>query len=203
MEDKIHFSKFSESEAPYFERFQKWRDSFFQPLCVFFTKAGVKPDHLTYLSVLLMLPFVFFLQQLPIVSLISLVLSVFLDAVDGPLARHQKTQSAHGFFMDLVADHLVLFTFVLALIYFKFIDGFWGAAYSLNYLLMIVMIVVMSALKMKIFTVWKSKFLLYLAWTLAIFFGFNFLDIFLVFFSIYMFLTNLFLLYKFRCSLKS
>ena len=203
MNDKLEFTPFAPLEDATHEKLRHFRDKFFQPLSVFLTKLGVKADHLTYLSLAMGLLFAFFLNKNWLIAFFCLLLSVVLDSVDGCLARHQKTVGERGDLLDHAVDHVVLFIVVLALIYNKTIDGFWAAAYSLNYLLLIFLMMVMRKFKLHVFLVLRSKYFLYLLWALLVFTGLNFLDIFLVFFAVYMFLTNLFLFHKLRCSLSS
>ena len=201
MDHQIYFSAFSQAEDSIYSRFQKKRELFFAPLCKSLTKMGVKPDYLSYFSLMMIIPFAYFLNNYAAVSFFALLLSVLADAVDGCLARHQKISSDQGALLDMAVDHAVLFSVVLTLIAFKIVDGFWGAAYALNYFLMVVLVMTMRSLKMQVFLVLRSKYYLYLLVALWIFTGLNFLDIFVVFFAIYMLLTNLFLFHKLRWAL--
>ncbi len=201
MEHKIHFSTFSNAEDSVYERLRDFRDRFWKPVCVFLTHLGVKPDHLSYLNLVMVFGFVYFLIDIPLISFFALLTSVILDSIDGSLARHQKVSSDKGSLLDIGMDHFVLMAVILTLIYTKAMDGFWGAAYAINYLVMIMHVLSMRALRLHVFPVVRSKYYLYLVWALFLFTGLNYLDVFLVFFSIYMFLTNLFLFRTFRCSL--
>lgn len=201
MDHKLHLSTFSQAEDSIYQRFQRMRDRFFKPVCAFLSKIGLKADHLSYFNLVLVVPFAYFLNKSPFISFGALVLSVIVDSLDGCLARYQKDENNAGALLDIAADHFVLFSFVLVLIYAKTIDGFWGAAYAVNYLLMITLVLGMRSLNLHVFPIVRSKYYLYLLWALFIFTGLSYMDIFLVFFSIYMFLTNLFLFHNLRCSL--
>lgn len=201
MDHKFHFSTFSQIEEPFYERFQRMRDRFFAPVCVLLTKAGVKPDHLSYFNLLLLLPFAYFLHSSPFVSFGVLVASLLADALDGCLARHQQSSSQRGALLDIAADHTFFLGVVLSLIFVKTVDGFWGAAYAVNYLVLIFLVMLMRSLKMHVFPVFRSKYYFFFFWTVLLFTGLSYLDIFLVFCTVYMFLTNLFLFHSFRCSI--
>jgi phosphatidylglycerophosphate synthase len=201
MDHKVHISIFSQAEDSVYGRFQRMRDGFFEPVCSVLAKAGVQPDHLSYLNLVLAFIFVFFVQSNVYLSVAALLASLLTDALDGCLARYKKAENEGGALMDIAADHTFLFAAVLSLIHIKTVDGFWGAAFSLNYLLMIVLIMAMRAKNLHVFPVVRSKYYFYLAWLLFVFTGLNYLDILLVFFSIYMVLTNLFLFRNYRCSL--
>jgi len=184
-----------------YHKSQKIRDQLFSPLCAVLTKMGIKPDHLSYLNLLMIVPFAYFFQTIPFVSFGVLVVSILIDAVDGCLARFQKISSEKGALLDIASDHFVFFGVLLTLICFRTLDGFWGSLYSLNYLLMIVLVIVMRSINLHVFPILRSKYYFYALWTLLIFTGLNYFSVFLVFFCIYMFLTNLFLFHKLRCSL--
>lgn len=188
-------------EEPIYERFQRMRDRFFAPVCGLLTKIGVKPDHLSYFNLLLIVPFAYFLHSSPFLSLGVLLLSLLADALDGCLARHQKISSQRGALLDIAADHAFFMGVVLSLIFVRSIDGFWGAAYAVNYLILIFLVMLMRSLQMHVFPVFRSKYYLYLFWILFLFTGLGYLDIFLVFCTVYMFLTNLFLFHSFRWSI--
>ncbi len=195
------FSIFSQSEDSIYSQFQHGRDKLFEPACRFLTKNHIKPDVLTYFNLALVLPFINFLNTAPLLSLFSLLLSFVMDALDGCLARYQKTTSVKGVLLDIFADHLFFFSVVLSFMSFKMIDGFWGATYLLNYLLLIVLIMALRSRNVGVFYVIRSKYILYALWFIFLVAGISFLDVFLVFFSIYMFLSNLFLFHTYRCSL--
>lgn len=203
MNHNLHLTQYSNSEDSIVEKCKQVRDRFFHPAIIFFTKVGIKANHFTFLSLAMMVPFVFFLNRAPIFSLVSLLVSFLFDSMDGSLARYQKVSSEQGVLLDIAVDHLVFFIVLLALIYVKTLDGFFGAAYSLNYLLMVVLVMLLRARKLPLFTVIRNKYYFYVVWALFVLTGWNFLDAFLLFFSIYMFLTNIFLFHKLRCSIQS
>jgi phosphatidylglycerophosphate synthase len=201
MEHKIQFNMFSQEEDSYYKRFQLMRDRFFEPVCTFLTRGKIKPDFLSYLNIFLGVVIALLVRPFPVLAFVFLLLTVFIDSVDGCLARHQNCVSGKGALLDIASDHFVFFGILLALISMKTVDGFFGAAYGLNYLLLLVLIIPMRSLNLHVFPVIRSKFLLYFLWALLIFTGINFLDLFLLFFAVYMFLTNLFLFHQLRCSL--
>jgi len=201
MDHKVHFSTFSQAEDPHYSRFQHMRDGFLSPLCRFLTGIGIKADHLSYFNLVLAAVFVYFLTKNSSIAFVVGLAGLCIDGLDGCLARYQKTTSNRGALLDIAVDHIFFFIVVLALIYTKTIDGFWGATYSLNYLLMITLVIVMRNANLHVFPIVRSKLYLYLLWAIFIFTGMNYLDVFLVFFSIYMVLTNLFLFHTYRWSL--
>jgi len=202
MDEKIHFSIFSQAEEPTYVWFQRARDRFFGPVCAIFTKIGIKADHMTYFNLFLAIFFSYFFIGFPYLSLIILALSVLFDSLDGCLARFQKSSSQGGALLDIVADHCFLFVVIFTLIATKSVDGFWGGVYAFNYLLMVILVLAMRSLKLHVFPIVRSKYYLYLLWILFLFTGLNYLDVFFVFFTVYMFFTNLLLFNSLRCSLQ-
>lgn len=56
-----------------------------------------------------------------------MLLAIFLDLLDGPLARFQKICSDKGKFIDMFCDILVFSLFVLGLIYADLLIGLVGS----------------------------------------------------------------------------
>lgn len=202
MDEKIHFSIFSQAEEPAYAWFQRARDRFFAPLCPVLTKVGIKADYLTYLNFLLATGLVYFFTTFPYVSLVFLLLSILFDSLDGCLARYQKSTTQRGALLDIAVDHWFLFVVVFTFVATKTVDGFWGGIYAFNYLLMIILVLILRSLNMHVFPIVRSKYYLYLFWIFFLFTGLNYLDVFLVFFTVYMFFTNLLLFNTLRCSLR-
>lgn len=194
-------SIFSQEEEGYYLKFRKFRDRFFLPVLEPLTRLGVKPEHLSYFQVFLALCFAFFSSQNAYAGVAIMFLGLLVDAVDGCLARHQKNESAAGALLDIAADHFFFFAAGLSFIYFKTVDGFWGSFYLLNYLLMIAIIMAMRKAELQVFPVFRSKYYFYAFWIFYVVTGANYLGIFLVFFAVYMSITNLMLFHKYRCSL--
>ena len=93
----------------------------FRPLLILAERCGVRPDHVTAVSLFFGLAFcpLYLLHAsaswaMPL-SLVSLLLHVLLDGFDGPLARHLSVGSPRGSFTDTFADQLVVTGTTLAL----------------------------------------------------------------------------------------
>lgn len=54
-------------------------------------------------------------SQLNILAILFLIISGYLDTLDGSLARHQKTTSHTGAVLDIISDRLVEFSVILSL----------------------------------------------------------------------------------------
>lgn len=76
---------------------------------------SVAPLSVTWLSGvfgLLFLPFL--LLNIPLMAIICLLISGYLDTLDGSLARYQNTSSDFGSAMDIIMDRVVEFMVILA-----------------------------------------------------------------------------------------
>jgi phosphatidylglycerophosphate synthase len=202
MDEKLHLSTFSQTEESAYERFQRIRDRFFRPVCAFLDRLGVKPDYLSYFHIFLLIPYFYFMNRAPILAAGVICLSLLIDCLDGGLARYQKSTSDKGALLDIVADHFVFFGVVFSLMITYITDRFFSTFYLMNYLLMIVLVMAMRANKLHVPPIVRSKYFFYFLCAMALFTGHNYLHVFLVFFSVYMLLTNIYLFHKYRCSLK-
>lgn len=100
----------------------KIRDSIFKPLLQILTIAGVKSNAVTYCGTILMIFFILFIKRDLLLSLIFLLSALFLDLVDGPLARFQKRDSDKGKFIDNFNDMLVFAIFIFGLVYVNLLN---------------------------------------------------------------------------------
>ena len=83
----------------------------------FFLKRGRTANQITILALIVGLSTSFlYAWGLPIVAVVMLWLSGFLDAVDGTMARHTKT-SPFGTVMDVTFDRIVEIGMILAIAY--------------------------------------------------------------------------------------
>ena len=195
----IHF--FSEEEEGLYLKIRLWRDKFFQPLCVFLAQKKVTPNVLSFLGLLMMAFFVYFFRFNPWFSLLFLLLNLFFDSVDGVLARFLQQQSVRGDLLDHAFDQVSFFIAFLTFLSFQLIQPLWASVYLLNYVIMVFFTMILRSLQIKFFAVIHSKFFLYgtfLFWLLS---GLNWFDPMVVFFSVYMIVTNIFLFYKLQWAL--
>ena len=96
--------------------FQKVRQALFLPILKLLSRLKFTANIITNLRLVLgLLFFLIFTYHLQL-SLIILFVVLFLDILDGPLARYQNSASDRGKFLDMVADNvtysLVIFTFL-------------------------------------------------------------------------------------------
>lgn len=92
-----------------------------RPLLVFAKQLGIRPDHITLVSLvsgLLFCPLWLWPGQpawTKIAALLALLMHAVLDELDGPLARHLRVASRRGSFTDTLADQIVVTASALAI----------------------------------------------------------------------------------------
>lgn len=201
MQRNISFNIFSEEENAGYLRLQKFKDRVFQPLCDILKQWRVAPDTLSWLGLIMVAPFIYFFPFNPWISFIFVALNGVLDGLDGALARALGRQSARGAFLDHCLDYLGFFIIFLTLLFYNIVNPFWAAVYLLNYMVMLFFVVFCRNNGIKFFPVVRSKYFFYLVFLVLLLSGSNLFDPFLLLFSVYMMVTNIFLFQRIRCSL--
>jgi phosphatidylglycerophosphate synthase len=129
-----------------------------------FAACGVRPNHLTLLSLLAGLAFgPVFLWSSKIVAFALLLAHVALDGLDGPLARHTQCASNRGSFTDTAADQVVVAFSTLALIHGGYAAAWPGGLYLFFYSIVVVFALVRNALAIPYSWLVRPRFLVY-AW---------------------------------------
>lgn len=181
---------------------QQVRDKILHPFAKALNRMGVQPDHLSYISLGTSLPFAFMAGRNLGLALVFLALHLLFDSLDGALARlQQKAPTTRGDLTDLAFDHAAFFIMVLALMSAQIIHSFWGAVYLLNYTIMLGIMIALHSMNIAYFSVLRSKNIIYLVFLILAVTEMNFFEPVILFLSIYMVITNLFLFHKLRCSL--
>lgn len=173
-----------------------------RPLTVYLAKKRVMPEHLSVAGLLMALPFVYFFGFNPLIAFVFLILNVIFDGLDGPLARLSGNRGNAGAFTDLACDHLSFLVIFMTLFHYQLMSSFWGALYLVNYFLMLSMVVYCRAVRIRFFPVIRSKYAVYAILFLWLLTTVNVFDPVLVFFTVYMVITNYFLFERIRWSLR-
>jgi phosphatidylglycerophosphate synthase len=97
---------FNEQERTKQSAFAATRDRLALPVVRLLTALRVNADHITLLSVLVLVGGVAGAVLYPWLYAPSLLLYVLLDGLDGPLARHQGKASKAGSINDITADQV-------------------------------------------------------------------------------------------------
>lgn len=81
-----------------------------------FLKLNMTPNGITIIGFLIgLLPFVFIYFNKPLIAVVLLWISGFLDAVDGEMARASENSTPWGTLMDITFDRLVELGVILAI----------------------------------------------------------------------------------------
>ncbi len=119
------------------------------PIARLLAKLGVTPDMVTYSGVVLMLIFVAVAPTHPIAGFWLIVGTVFLDILDGSLARIAKVGSDRGKFTDTLADNLNSTLFIFGCLRAGLVSGLPAAMYVYFMLLTKVLMIVNKNLNKK------------------------------------------------------
>lgn len=101
----------------------KIRDSMCKSLLICLTQLRIKPNAVTYFGTVLMLLFILSIKKNLLLSLLFLLLTLFLDLIDGSLARFQKEESDKGKFIDTFQDITTFAMFVFGLVYANLLNN--------------------------------------------------------------------------------
>ncbi|MBT6691683.1 hypothetical protein HOB10_05125 [Candidatus Parcubacteria bacterium] len=179
-----YLDDYCETEQTLYKRVRCWRDLFFSPLALFFKKINVSANHLSYFGIFILGGFVYFVLDAPKIASIFLVVHVFIDGIDGGLARLLKQDDTEGDLVDTVCDHTGIFIVVLTLGIFRLIDPNIGLLYIYFYTVWLFFIIVRYWLKIPVRLVVRSKGLVYALYIWWAFTGANYLNIALLAFSV-------------------
>ncbi len=134
------------------------------PLLTRLSRLGVRADHVTLASLICGLGFAaLWISELRITALVLLLLHALLDALDGPLARHQKDASSSGSFTDTMSDQTVVAVSTFALIADDLIPASAGAAYVFVYTVVVSFAFVRNALSIPYTWLVRPRMIVY-AW---------------------------------------
>jgi phosphatidylglycerophosphate synthase len=153
---------YSEGEQRAMDASQRWRGRFFEPFLSGCATLGIRPGHLTALSLVMGAAFcpVFF-WSVP-GALVLLALHVLLDGLDGPLARHLGTASNRGSFTDSTADQIVVALTTITLIHAGHVSAIAGGLYCFLYTVVVVFAMVRNALNVPYSWVVRPRFAVYM-----------------------------------------
>lgn len=152
---------YSAGERAWMVRTQEIRAVLLGPLLRLMAASGLKPDHLTALSlaaglafcplIIFSAPWAFFL----------LALHVVLDGMDGPLARHLGVASRKGSFTDTMADQLVIAATTTTLMYTGAVGILPGVLYIVSYTVVVLFAMARNAMDVPYSWLFRPRFYVY------------------------------------------
>ncbi len=134
--DLDNVSYFGYTEKPFFDRMSAGRYRYFYPLLVIFRMLGIRPNHLTALSFLVVLigfPVCFYFN-LRGYAFIALIVGIVLDGLDGPLAKLEGRQLRSGAILDQLNDLTSMVIVVITASAFELMNSTIGFCYVVCYL---------------------------------------------------------------------
>jgi phosphatidylglycerophosphate synthase len=142
---------------------QQVRGRLLAPLLRLLTALGVKPDHLTFMSLLAGLAFcpLYFVSKPA--AFVMIALHVLLDGLDGPLARHTGVASRRGSFTDTMSDQTVIVASTLTLMWCGSVGLVPGALYMVTYTVVVLFAMARNALDAPYSWLVRPRFYVY-AW---------------------------------------
>lgn len=151
--------------------YQDLRERWLGPLLRLMARIGIRPDHLTMLSLLVGLLFCPLIFYWPWLAFTCLFLHAAIDGLDGPLARHLGTASKAGSFTDTMCDQLVLVAVTVTMICHpdKLIGVLPGTLYIFLYTIVVVFAMVRNAIGIPYSWVVRPRFVIYTCLALEIF----------------------------------
>ncbi len=178
------------------------RDKFFGGFVKQLTLLNIKPFHISIAGIFSILLFIYFFRFNPWIACVFIVANLFLDGIDGALARYQKNDGVSGAITDVAVDNLCFFLVFMTVFYYGILNYFWGTTYLFLQTVMLFLVLSCNSMKISVFPIVKPKYYFYLFLFMFVFVGWNFFDQLLVGFSVYMAITNVFLFEKIRWSIR-
>lgn len=175
-----HFNYFAEQEQAGQERFQKLRDGLCGPIVRLLIACRISADVVSLLSILQLAPFGYLLLTATeprhvAVASIFVWLHVFLDALDGPIARATGNAGPAGAFTDMCVDHTGMMITACLLAASGLADGTLTTIYVSFYTLAVVFTIWLNVIGQPFRLVIRTKYLLY---ALVTWYGISGTDVF-------------------------
>src|SRR5579871_3231342 len=178
-------SLYSESERHFLYPWQRLRQTLLLPLAAGLDALHITPDMLSWCSVVLGAGFFFVARLRFDIAFWLLVGSVFLDGVDGVLARYHRAPSSKGSFTDAFCDEAVVALTVGGLIWKGTVNAVLGIIFVYIYTILVTFLLIHLLLGVSSTGIIRpSRMLLYAFVGIYFFFGKNWLDYLLWFYLI-------------------
>ncbi len=170
-------SIYSGSEERFLYTWQRVRQTLLLPVAAALDKLHIRPDMLSWASVVLGAGFFFVARLRFDIAFWLLVGSVFLDALDGVLARYRRASSARGSFTDTFCDQAVVALTVGGLAWQGAINAILGIVFVYIYTSLVTFLLIHHLLDVSSQGIIRpSRMLLYGFVGIYYFFGKNWLD---------------------------
>ena len=175
-------------------RFITWRTKIVEPIAKVMVKAGLSSKSVSFIRLLFLAGFIYFLNDLKIAFWFILMAEV-LDGFDGPVAKLQKKESDYGKFVDMTVDQVVEVFFIIGLIYAGVVEFLLGTYFIAASAFLIVFAMIDYRKFTKTDWLFKSetsyfdiapRILVYLSFILLVWGGVNIYPVLLLVLNVYM-----------------
>jgi phosphatidylglycerophosphate synthase len=134
---KKHGDVYAAGERAWMERTQEIRARLFLPLMKLLVALKVTPNYLTFISFCCGIAACYVYMVNPFWAFVLIFLHVFIDGLDGPLARYQKIDSPKGSFTDSMSDNAVVAATTILFMWLGKLGVLVGSLYILAYTLVV------------------------------------------------------------------
>ena len=172
---------------------EKIKANSLRPLLKLLAVLNVTPNMVSFSGIIFALFFAILIKTNLTLALIFLIVSLLTDGIDGALARYQKKASDRGKFVDVFCSSIVVIIFLAGIVYAGLVSGLVAMIFAYLNLLSKVLASIKNSAYFK--SDWKFKtftgplpnitvdlivllFFIFFLWSV------NYLDLFLIIFSI-------------------
>jgi len=172
---------------------EKIKASSLKPLLKLLAVLSVTPNMVSFSGIIFALFFAILIKTNLTLALIFLIVSLLTDGIDGALARYQKKASDRGKFVDVFCSSIVVVIFLAGIVYAGLVSGLVALVFAYLNLLSKVLAAIKNSAYLK--SDWRFKIFtgplpnITVILTVVLFFisalwSINYLDLFLIVFSI-------------------
>lgn len=153
---------FSDKEYKSIKKFQTIRDNMFKWLIPYLVKFKINANNVTYAGMLSLVFFAITFNTHKFVSISFLFLNVFLDSIDGVLARATNSTTEWGSLLDITSDTLSMIISSLVLMFYNLVNPLIGAYYIIIYVVSIVLIIFRNELGYRPEYAFRPKYIIFI-----------------------------------------
>ncbi len=172
----------------------EWRNGFFARPSKWLIKNHISADMISLVRLFLMLPVFLTAGSMPKLAFLILLLNFFLDGLDGVVARLSHTASIRGRALDVSIDNFFIIPIVLGLVLYNLVSPIWSALYMVNILINYFCKYLKFGIEAGKYPFSLSKYFIYLTLIIYAIWNWNLYDVILIFWSVFLFIENLFLI---------
>ena len=187
---------FNEKERDKQKKFASYRDKCLSPLLGFFEKISLQPNHLTYVGVLFLVIACLMPVRLCLLAGLFLILYLFMDALDGGLARRLGLTHQGGSIMDIWGDQMGVILIPAAAVYHLNSDPVSAILFSNGYVIFIMLMVFVNYIGLHVHWFARVKYPLYVFYIVCAYFEADYISIFFQVCALYYWIEIILILNK-------